>query len=99
MTRGLLRAEGKDILLLDEPTSSLDPRTEKEVFYNVLGHYKESTIITACHRLNLVPLFDKVIYIRAGKVEEVGGFQELIERGGAFAKAWEDYERRIAKEV
>lgn len=95
MIRGLLRASKKDILLLDEPTSSLDPKTEKDIFFALLSHFSDRVIITACHRLNLVPLFDKIIFVRDGCIEEIGSFTDLLKKGGAFAKAWEDYMRKL----
>jgi ATP-binding cassette subfamily B protein len=98
MARGLLRAGTRELLLLDEPTSSLDPKTEKEIFFSVLEHFKDRVIITACHRLNLVPLFDKIVFVRDGAVEEYGTFTELLQKGESFARAWEDYIKRIPKE-
>lgn len=95
MIRGLLRVSKKELLLLDEPTSSLDPKTEKDIFFSLLNHFSDRVIITACHRLNLVPLFDKVIFVRDGYIEEVGSFQELLKNGGAFSKAWEDYIKKM----
>jgi ATP-binding cassette subfamily B protein len=97
LARGILRAPGKDILLLDEPTSSLDPLTEKQIFANILNEFKELTIVTACHRLALVPLFDTVVYIRDGRVEEIGSFSALRGAGRGFAAAWADYERTVVK--
>ncbi len=97
ITRGLLRVRNRQILLLDEPTSSLDPNTEKAIFISLLEHFKEKTLLTACHRLNLVPLFNKVVYVQNGKVEEVGSFDELLAKGGLFAAAWEEYQKRINK--
>lgn len=98
MARGLLRSAGRDILLLDEPTSSLDPRTEKQIFLSILRHFKNQAIITACHRLNLVPLFDRIIFIMDGSVVETGTFVELLQRGGHFAQAWADYIKKMPKE-
>lgn len=95
--RGLMRARDREILLLDEPTSSLDPMTEKQIFYALLHHFASRTIITACHRLALVPLFDRVVYIRRGRVEEIGTFSELLERKGAFYLAWKDYEEKVIR--
>lgn len=95
LARGILRAPGKHILLMDEPTSSLDPLTEKQIFTGILHEFREQTIITACHRLALVPLFDKIVYIRDGRIEEVGSFPELRAAGRAFAVAWADYERTV----
>jgi ABC-type multidrug transport system fused ATPase/permease subunit len=98
LARGVLRIPGKDILLLDEPTSSLDPMTEKQIFHGILGQFVDRVVITACHRLALVPLFDKIIYIREGKIEEIGTFPELRASGGAFAAAWDDYEKNAVGE-
>lgn len=98
MARGLLKVSHKDILLLDEPTSSLDPKTEKEIFIGIIKHFTDRTIITACHRLALVPLFDKIIYVRHGIIEEVGSFEELITKRGSFYLAWDDFEKRVVKD-
>jgi ABC-type multidrug transport system fused ATPase/permease subunit len=95
LARGILRVPGKDILLLDEPTSSLDPLTEKQIFAGILHEFSNLTVITACHRLALVPLFDTIIYIKDGRVEEVGGFPELRAAGRGFSAAWADYERTV----
>ena len=99
ITRGLLRTQRKEILLLDEPTSSLDPKTEKQIFINLLNHFQDRTILTACHRLNLVPLFNKIIYISQGRIEEVGSFEELVAKGGYFAKAWEEYQKKVGSAI
>lgn len=95
LARGLLRAKNRSLLLLDEPTSSLDPMTEKQIFYALLHHFTDRTIITACHRLALVPLFDTIVFIRRGKVEEVGSFPQLLEKKGLFYLAWKDYEEKV----
>lgn len=95
LARGLLRAPGRDILLLDEPTSSIDPQTERRIFAGILEAFKDHTILSACHRLALVPLFDRIIYVRNGRIEETGTFDELRAAGGGFAAAWQDYERKV----
>jgi ABC-type multidrug transport system fused ATPase/permease subunit len=95
LARGILRVPGKDILLLDEPTSSLDPLTEKQIFAGILHEFSELTVITACHRLALVPLFDTIIYVKEGRIDEVGSFPELRAAGRGFAAAWSDYERTV----
>lgn len=95
LARGLLRASRREILLLDEPTSSLDPTTEKQIFYSLIHHFSDRTILTACHRLALVPLFDRILFVRRGIIEENGSFEELLAKKGAFAAAWEDFERKV----
>jgi ABC-type multidrug transport system fused ATPase/permease subunit len=95
LARGILRVPGKDLLLLDEPTSSLDPLTEKQIFTGILHEFSKITVITACHRLALVPLFDTIIYVKDGRIEEVGSFPELRAAGRGFSAAWADYERTV----
>jgi ATP-binding cassette subfamily B protein len=96
LSRGVLRVPGKEILLLDEPTSSLDPMTEKQIFHGILSQFVDRVVVTACHRLALVPLFDTIVYVRDGKIEEIGSFPELRAAGKFFAAAWDDYERNVS---
>jgi ATP-binding cassette subfamily B protein len=98
LCRGLLKVDTRDILLLDEPTSSLDPQTEKDIFVDLLKEFRNRTVVSACHRLALVPLFDKIIYVRHGNIEEVGTFDELIAKRGSFYLAWDDFEKRLVKD-
>lgn len=95
LARGLLRAGEKDVLLLDEPTSSLDPKTEKEIFLGILYHFSNRTVFSSCHRLNLIPLFDRIVFMAQGVILEVGSFGELMEQRGHFFRAWDDYQRNI----
>lgn len=99
LARGVLRLRKKDILLLDEPTSSIDPATEKQIFRGILEQFADRTVIMACHRLALVPLFDRILYVRDGRIEEDGGFNDLITSDGPFAHAWNDYQRHVVKEL
>lgn len=95
LARGLLRAKQREVFLLDEPTSSLDPKTEKEIFLGLFYHFGTRTILSSCHRLNLIPLFDRIVLMAQSSVLEVGTFAELIELRGHFFRMWEDYERDI----
>ncbi len=95
LARGLLRAKAREVLLLDEPTSSLDPKTEKEIFLGLFYHFSSRTIVSSCHRLNLIPLFDRIVFMAQSQVLEVGSFGELIEQRGHFFRVWDDYERNI----
>lgn len=68
LTRGLLASMDKDIILLDEPTSSLDEKTSRVVFENILEKFSSQTVIASVHDLRLLPLFDRVIMFEEGRV-------------------------------
>ncbi|HMO01900.1 MAG TPA: ABC transporter ATP-binding protein [Oligoflexia bacterium] len=99
LARGLLRAKGREIILLDEPTSSLDPKIEKEIFLGLLKEFSKRVIISAIHRLHLVPLFDSIIFVRNGSIVEKGSFAELLNKRGEFAAIWEDFEKRDSSQT
>jgi ABC-type multidrug transport system fused ATPase/permease subunit len=58
LARGLLAAEKSEILLLDEPTSSVDSMNELKIHENVFKEFKDKTIISSIHRLHLLEKFD-----------------------------------------
>lgn len=60
LCRGLLASQNSDILLLDEPTSSVDAETELEIYTRIFEYAKDKVIICSIHNLNLLPLFDYV---------------------------------------
>ncbi len=99
LARGLLREASRPILLLDEPTSSLDPKTEREIYLGLLHRFRDRTLISSVHRLNLVPLFDRIVLMASGEIVEQGAFAELVGAGGAFSRIWEDYQRHQQQQV
>ena len=68
-----------DLLILDEPTSSLDTGTEDHVMENVLKLRGVCTIIVIAHRLSTIQEVDRVIRLNNGKVEWEGSYVELLE--------------------
>lgn len=94
LARGILRAFKRSVLLLDEPTSSLDAATEQEIFAALLSRFREHTIIASVHRLNLIPHFTRILVMKDGALVEDGRFETLRKhKGGVFAKMWNDFER------
>lgn len=79
---GLARAllSERDILLLDEPTSSLDALSAQALSTLIRARAQEQTVIMSSHRLSDIILFDKIIVIDKGQVIDVGKHDELITR-------------------
>lgn len=84
LARGVLAAEGTSLLLLDEPTSSLDPETEARVYQRLFAHFPDAALVSSVHRLHLLDRFDEVILMRAGRIEAVGRAWELAQGSALF---------------
>lgn len=78
-----------EILILDEPTSSLDSQTENNISRFVGEITRDKTVIVIAHRLSTIKNADRIVYIEGGKVIESGTIQELVDKKGAFFKQWE----------
>lgn len=73
-----------DILILDEPTASLDPMAEQEIFnqFNALRKGKNTVFIS--HRLSSATMADKIVVMEYGKIVEIGNHKELMEKGEKY---------------
>jgi ATP-binding cassette subfamily B protein len=91
IARAILAARGSSLLLLDEPTSSLDPATEARVYGNLLAALPDSCIVSAIHRLHLLDRFDRVVLMEGGQVLDIGTAEELVERAPGFRELWLRY--------
>jgi ATP-binding cassette subfamily B protein len=87
----LARAYLRDsqVLILDEPTSSLDAAAESEVFESFAELTRGRTALFISHRLSTVRMADRIAVIEGGKVKEQGTHQELIDSGGRYAELFE----------
>jgi ATP-binding cassette subfamily B protein len=88
---GLARAWMKDapILILDEPTASLDPKAEQQLFSEVRQMVSGRTAILISHRFSTVRLADEIIVLHEGCVVEQGNHAELLGRNGRYAELYE----------
>ncbi|MBD3299909.1 MAG: ATP-binding cassette domain-containing protein [Candidatus Moranbacteria bacterium] len=93
LARGLLAAKPSPILLLDEPTSSVDTFNEIKIFKNIFKNFREKTIIASIHRLHLLKDFDYIYYFRGGKVVAKGSFDEVLKNKN-FQKVWKNYNQK-----
>jgi ATP-binding cassette subfamily B protein len=74
------------ILVLDEGTSALDMVSERRVQQAMETARADRTVILVAHRLSILRHTDRVAVFENGRIVEVGGYHELVERGGAFAE-------------
>jgi ATP-binding cassette subfamily B protein len=77
LARGLLAAKDCDILLLDEPTSSVDNTNEIRIHEQVFDRFKDKTIISSVHRLHLLDRFDYIYLFSKGKIIGEGTYKEI----------------------
>lgn len=73
-----------DIIILDEPTASLDAIAEQEI-YNHFDHLrKDKTTIFVSHRLSSATVANKIVVLEYGKVVEIGNHSELMKKRGKY---------------
>lgn len=73
------------IVILDEPTASLDPKAENEIYENFFHMSKDRTAIFISHRLAASTVADHIAVFAEGKVVEYGTHEQLMELGGIYA--------------
>jgi ATP-binding cassette subfamily B protein len=76
---------GGDFLVLDEPTASLDPKAEAELFAEMRGLSAGRSVLLISHRFSSVRAADQIYVLQHGRVTEVGSHAELLARGGHYA--------------
>jgi len=74
------------VLILDEPTASLDARAEYEVFlrFAELTHGRMAVLIS--HRFSTVRMADRILVLQGGELVDQGTHEELVARGGLYAE-------------
>lgn len=83
LARGVFAAKDSDLILLDEPTSSVDPKTEIRIFDRMFAAFSDKVVVSALHRLYLLPKFDYIYVLDKGELAD-GGYAGRVagmERG------------------
>lgn len=86
----IARAFFKDssLIILDEPSSALDPIAEYELNHSIMEATKDKSVIFISHRLSTTRLADKILMLENGKIIECGSHDELLKLNGKYAEMW-----------
>lgn len=91
-------ASGAPIAILDEPSAMLDPLAEEALFAALREGSRGRTTIFISHRLTSVKWVDRVVMMQNGAIVEQGTHEELLARGGAYARLFFAQAERYQKE-
>ena len=87
------------IIILDEATAFADPDNETRVQAAFSKLSLGKTVIMIAHRLSTVAGADRIYVVKDGQIAESGSSRELMERGGLFARMWQNYQTSIQWKV
>ena len=87
-----------DIMILDEPTASLDPMAEQEIFNQFDRLRNNKTTVFVSHRLSSATIADQIIVIENGCLIEKGSHRELMDRQGKYFDLFTTQSKRYVSE-
>lgn len=80
--------KGRDFMILDEPTSNLDPIAEAEIFQKYLEMKNSKTVIIVTHRISLATFAKKIFVFKNGEIVEIGDHQSLMKINGEYGRLY-----------
>lgn len=92
LARGILAARDSDLVLLDEPTSSVDPKTEMLIYEKLFREFNDKVVVSSLHRLHLLPHFDYIYVMAHGRIVAEGSFEGLRAESPIFQEMWQHQE-------
>ena len=87
------------VIILDEATAFADPDNETRVQAAFSKLSQGKTVIMIAHRLSTVAGADQIYVVKGGQIAESGSSRELMERGGLFARMWQNYQTSVQWKV
>jgi ATP-binding cassette, subfamily B, bacterial len=88
LARAFMRDDKAKLLILDEPTASLDPKSEHDIYESFTQLSRGKSLLLITHRLASIQMADKIIVLKEGQIVEQGSHKELLARNGDYATLW-----------
>ena len=82
IARGLIRDTA--ILILDEPTAALDPKTEESLVASLQVASQNKLVVVIAHRLSTIRKANRIVFIDHGEIKDVGSHEELMAKSGSY---------------
>lgn len=80
----------RDFIILDEPTSNLDPLAETEIFQKYIGLSQDKTVLFVTHRISVASLANRIVVFKDGCIVEDGTHHQLIAQNGEYARLYRE---------
>jgi ATP-binding cassette subfamily B protein len=81
--------QGGHFVIMDEPTAALDPRSEEEIFNQMLNLSKDKTCLFISHRLSSTRFADRILVLDEGRIVEDGNHHDLISQQGIYCEMYQ----------
>ena len=78
----------RPIVVLDEPTSAIDPVAGYKIIESIFREFREQTVLLVSHKYSLVHDADLIIVVKDGTIAEIGTHAQLMRKGGYYAQAY-----------
>lgn len=85
---------GRDFLIFDEPTSSIDPLEEQKIFQAIEFLSENKGLLLITHRLAMLPHMDRILLLQDGKIIADGTHESLLVQSEIYLALWEGQSKR-----
>lgn len=92
-------AKNPDVVILDEPSSALDPIAEYNMYCNMMEASEGKTVFFISHRMSSARMADRILFLEHGSIVEEGTHQELMAKNGRYAEMFHMQAKNYQEEM